>query len=211
MNKKFQRIFKSCELALLDVGIADCPRHRKNFTLTKAKTLSYAIQPRIETVIEKKLVGIKMQMSLGDNKTAELWKGFMSRRKEIANARATKMISLQIYDPSYFMNFNPANKFEKWAAVEVNDFHKVPEGFQTMTLHGGLYAVFHYEGSSNDKRIFQYIFQTWLPDSNFLLDERPHFEILGERYKNNDPSSEEDIFIPVKPKSVATAFPSASG
>ena len=149
-------------------------------------------------------------MSLADNKTGELWKGLMSRRKEIANARATEMISLQIYDPSYFMNFNPANKFEKWAGVEVNNFHNVPEGFQTMTLHGGLYAVFYYQGFSNDKSIFQYIFQTWLPGSSFLLDDRPHFEILGERYKNNDASSEEEIFIPVKPKSVAAVFPSAS-
>jgi len=32
------------------------------------------------------------------------------------------------------------------------------------------------------------------------LDNRPHFEVLGEKYKNGDPESEEEIWIPVKEK-----------
>jgi AraC family transcriptional regulator len=39
-----------------------------------------------------------------------------------------------------------------------------------------------------------------LPKSEYELDYRPHFEILGEKYKNNDQLSEEDIFIPIKPR-----------
>lgn len=32
-----------------------------------------------------------------------------------------------------------------------------------------------------------------------LVEYKPnHFEILGEKYKNNDPLSEEDIWIPIK-------------
>ena len=49
--------------------------------------------------------------------------------------------------------------------------------------------------------IFQYIFGTWLPNSTYLLADRPHFEVLGEGYKNNDPTSEEEIWIPIQPKS----------
>ena len=66
-------------------------------------------------------------------------------------------------------------------------------------MPGGLYAVFFYKGSSSDTKIFQYIFTNWLPDSGYTLDNRPHFEILGENYKNGDPGSEEEIWIPVKP------------
>lgn len=29
----------------------------------------------------------------------------------------------------------------------------------------------------------------WLPNSDYLLDDRPHFELLGDKYKNNDPNS----------------------
>ena len=71
---------------------------------------------------------------------------------------------------------------------------------ETFTLNGGEYAVFDYKGSSNDGSIFQYIFMTWLPNSEYQLDNRPHFEVLGEKYKNNDPTTEEEIWIPIKKK-----------
>jgi AraC family transcriptional regulator len=157
--------------------------------------------PRIETLQEKKLAGKRLTMSLANNRTGELWKSFMSRRKEITNNVTNELISLQVYTPSYFDNFNPNHFFEKWAAVEVTSFDKVPDDLETFTLTGGLYAVFHYKGSSSDNRIFDFIFSTWLPSSNYILDHRPHFEILGDQYKNNDPSSEEEIWIPIKPKS----------
>jgi AraC family transcriptional regulator len=68
-------------------------------------------------------------------------------------------------------------------------------------LNEGLYAVFLYKGAASAAAPFyQYIFQTWFPNSEYLLDNRPHFEILGEKYKNNDPASEEEIWIPIKPK-----------
>jgi AraC family transcriptional regulator len=35
--------------------------------------------------------------------------------------------------------------------------------------------------------------------SAFLLDDRPHFAVMGAKYKSEDPSSEEEIWIPIKP------------
>jgi AraC family transcriptional regulator len=139
-------------------------------------------------------------MSLVNNKTGELWKSFAPRRKEITNNLSHDLISMAVYKPSYFARFNPANEFEKWAAVEVSGFENVPEEMETFTLPGGLYAVFDYKGSSSDPSIFQYIFGTWLPNSMYTLDNRPHFEVLGAKYKNNDPTSEEEIWIPIKLK-----------
>lgn len=91
-------------------------------------------------------------------------------------------------------------EFEKWAAIEVSSFDNVPEGMDTYTLKGGLYAVFDYKGLSTDNSIFVFIFGTWLPNSDYLLDNRPHFEILGDKYKNGDPNSEKEIWIPIKLK-----------
>jgi AraC family transcriptional regulator len=109
---------------------------------------------------------------------------------------------MQVYDASFdFKNFNPAAPFEKWAAVEVADFETIPDGMEAYTLRGGLYAVFLYKGSSRDfAKPFQYIFGTWLPGSDYSLDNREHFELLGAKYKNNDPASEEEIWIPVRAK-----------
>ena len=154
--------------------------------------------PRIESCGEKKLAGRRLTMSFLNNRTGELWRNFMPERKKITNNLTTDVISMQIYKPSHFEHFDPGREFEKWAAVEVSDFDNIPDGFETFILASGLYAVFDYKGSSDDNSIFQYIFQTWLPASGYILDDRPHFEILGEKYKNQHPDSEEEIWIPLK-------------
>lgn len=157
------------------------------------------MKPRIETSTERKLVGKHLTMSLVNNRTGELWQSFMPRRKEVSNL-TSDMISMSVYKPGHFLNFNPANEFDKWAAVEVAEFGNIPEGFESFTIQPGVYAVFDYKGSSSDPGIFQYIFGTWLPSSVYRLDDRPHFEVLGAKYRNNDPASEEEIWIPVRSK-----------
>lgn len=155
---------------------------------------------RIETLKEKKLIGQHLTMSIADNKTFGLWKGFMSRRKEIKNNLTSDFISMQVYDPSFdFRNFNINAPFEKWAVIEVTDFHNIPDEMESFILSGGLYAVFLHKGdASTSTKTFQYIFGTWLPNSGYLLDQRPHFEIIGEKYKNNDSDSEEEVWIPIR-------------
>jgi len=155
----------------------------------------------IRILKEKKLVGKRITMSFSDNKTGELWKGFMPRRKEIVKSIGTWLYSMQIYDPMFFSNFNPDKEFEKWATIEVTDFESVPDQMETYNLEGGLYAVFLYHGAASDAAdTFKYILGEWLPSSDYDLDSRPHFEILGEKYKNESKDSEEEIWIPIRPK-----------
>jgi AraC family transcriptional regulator len=158
------------------------------------------MHPRFETLTEKKLVGKRMTISLANNRTGELWRSFMQRKKDITNNKSSDLYSMQVFDPMYFTDFNPAREFEKWAAIEVTDLNAVPNEFESFVLPPGLYAVFIHKGSSTDLSTFNYIYNTWLPSAAYTLDNRPHFEILGEKYRNNDPSSEEEIWIPVKPK-----------
>ena len=158
------------------------------------------LQPRIENLQEKKVVGKHLTMSFADNKTGELWRSFMPQRKTITNATGNDLYSMQLYEPEFFRQFNPHAPFEKWAAVEVADFDNISEGMEAFTLVGGLYAVFLHKGSSTDNSTFQYIFSTWLPNSEYRLDDRPHFELLGDKYKNADPDSEEEIWVPVRLK-----------
>ncbi len=84
------------------------------------------------------------------------------------------------------------------AAVEVANFNHIPTGLETILLSGGLYAFFlHRRAELTGAQTFHYIFGTWMQTSGYRLDSRPHFEIQGERYKNNPPDSEEEIWIPV--------------
>jgi AraC family transcriptional regulator len=158
------------------------------------------MKARIETLNEKKLVGKRLTMSFANYTIAELWRNFLPRRKEITNNLTSDLISLVVYKPNHFADFKPTNQFERWAAVEVSDFDNVPNEMETFSIPGGLYAVFDYKGLNTDSSIFQYIFETWLPNSNYELDNRPHFEVLGDKYKNNDSASEEEIWIPIKPR-----------
>jgi AraC family transcriptional regulator len=154
--------------------------------------------PRIEILSEKKLIGKRLQMSLANNKTLELWQSFMPRRAEIQNPISSDLYAVQIYEPTYFKAFNPNAIFEKWATLEVTDFGNIPTAMESFTLSGGLYAVFEHKGHST--AIFDYIFREWIPNSKYDLDQRPHFEILGAKYKKEDPNSEEEIWIPIKEK-----------
>ncbi|MFN0200307.1 MAG: GyrI-like domain-containing protein [Bacteroidia bacterium] len=160
------------------------------------------MQHRIESITEKKLVGMSLEMSLVENQTAVLWRSFMPRRKEILHTLSNDLISMQVYAKlADIQTFQPAVVFEKWAAVEVSEWAEIPEKMKTFALPSGLYAVFSYKGTAaHAPEAFQYIFGVWLPSSEFELDHRPHFEVLGEKYKNNDPDSEEEIWIPIRIK-----------
>lgn len=158
------------------------------------------MQPTITTLPEKKLMGMHCSMSYANNQTRVLWQQFMPQRKSIRGVVGADLFSLQVFDtPPDSPDFTLHSVFEKWAAVEVTSFDDLPEGMEPFTLVSGLYAVFHHKGAADTgPKSFQYIFGVWLPASPYQLDNRPHFEKLGERYKNDDPDSEEEIWIPVK-------------
>lgn len=80
------------------------------------------MQPQIKTLNEKKLTGHFIEMSFTENKTFQLWNGFMPKKKEIKNTIDANLYSLEVYPENYFDNFNPSNSFHKWAAVEVSSF-----------------------------------------------------------------------------------------
>lgn len=158
---------------------------------------------RISTLTEKKMVGMRKRMSFANNLTFQLWQSFQPRRKEIKNVVGQELYSIEVYDDaSFFQHFDPTKLFDKWSAVEVSDYENVPDGMETLTIPSGLYAVFIHQGvPSEGEKTYHYIFETWLPNSDYALDARPHFAVMGDKYKHNDPTSEEEIWIPIKPKS----------
>jgi AraC family transcriptional regulator len=157
--------------------------------------------PRITVLPEKKIIGMRMTMSYADYKSREVWLRFMPRRKEILNAIGTDYYSMQLFSSGYYNHFDAKAPFEYWAALTVTDFDMLPEAMDSFTIPSGLYAVFTYKGvSSGAAAFFQAIFTRWLPNSIYDLDHRPHFEILGDKYKNDNPDSEEEVWIPIKAK-----------
>jgi len=94
--------------------------------------------------------------------------------------------------------FDPEAMFEKWALVEVKNFEQIPTEMETYNLSGGLYAVFLHKGMTDiANNSFTYIFKTWLPNSGYVLDNREHFEILGEKFIRDSSDLEEEVWIPI--------------
>lgn len=156
-------------------------------------------QPEIKVLPETKLIGKKVRMSFAQNKTMDLWKSFMPVRSTISHSVSPDLYSVEIYhDPTFFTPFDPTKTFEKWAAIQVDRFTAIPENMDKLVVPEGWYAVFLYKGKASEARaIYQYIFTKWIPDSEYELDDRPHFALMGEKYKGEDPESEEDIWIPI--------------
>lgn len=158
----------------------------------------YNLTPSIISIPATRLVGCRQTISMADYRVEQLWKTLMPLRSAIESVKGTDLISMAIYPSDYYRAFDPTRPFEKWAAVEVSDWGVIPEGLESFEIPAGQYAVFAYKGPAHDASIFQYIFSSWLPASGYVLDDRPHFERLGPKYRNHHPDSEEEIWIPVR-------------
>lgn len=157
------------------------------------------MNPRIEHLSPKTLVGMRRTMTFATMNPAILWSAFMPRKQEIPLMVGTDLYSLEVYPHNFFASMSIDAEFDKWAAVEVSENQYVPDGMETLSVPEGMYAVFvHYGPASEAKATYDAIFRTWLPASGYLLDDRPHFAVMGAKYRHNDPQSEEEIWIPVR-------------
>ncbi|MDP5121159.1 MAG: GyrI-like domain-containing protein [Spirosomaceae bacterium] len=153
----------------------------------------------IKTLPPKLLIGMRNHVTLQNRNPFELWSKFMPRKREIKNTVNELLYSVQVYDTHEAPKLT--TKFDQWAAVEVENSSDVPDGMESYELKGGLYAVFIHVGlPSSFPETMNHIHNEWLPNSEFEVDFREHFEVLGANYKRNDPTSEEEVWVPVRIK-----------
>jgi len=148
----------------------------------------------------KKLFGIKIEMSISVNKTFLLWNKFMSLKKLINYDIISDLISLQVYNKDYFKPFDPNKEFIKYAPKEVHNFSNLLNDFLCFELEVGLYLIFEHKGNNNGHETLNYIINVWFPNSAYDFDNRTHFEVLSEKYDKDSDNSEEEIWIPFKPR-----------
>ena len=155
---------------------------------------------RVVLLAEKPLIGMRASMTRAADATPALWQRFMPRRGEVANAIGESLYSVQLFSGvAAFENFTPDTVFEKWAAVEVDGTSGVPDGMESLSLSAGHYAVFDHQGPPGEfAKSLYYIFVEWLPQSEWQLDDRPHFEVLQPGWRADDPEAREEVWIPVR-------------
>lgn len=160
------------------------------------------MNPKIKLFKESQFIGYKSSITIKNNTSAEIWQHFMPLKKHITDVSNENLYSIQIY-PDFLLTdkFTPETKFEKWACVMVERTESIPDSLSTLTIPSGQYAVFMHKGTMSDfPKTMDYIFREWLPNSNYQFDNRPQFEVMDHRYIQNSPDSEEEVWIPIKPK-----------
>lgn len=157
------------------------------------------MQPTIKTIQAKKTIGFSTKTTMANDQTVKIWQLLMPRLKEVKNAESADLFSLQIYNGESFEEFSPNTQFTKHALVEVKSYDFVPEGFERFEIPAGDYAVFIQKGTNADfYNTSQYIYGEWLPKSNYKLDNKPHFTVMGENYFGHEnPESEEEVWVPI--------------
>jgi AraC family transcriptional regulator len=154
---------------------------------------------RIETISSKTLAGMHLPMSFNNNRTAELWKNFIPRFRDIPVKVCDDLYSVEVYPAGFFKRFDADSAFQKWAGVEVPANAELQEGLEQLIIPSGEYAVFlHHGPAAEAARTYHYIYEKWFPNSGYIVDERPHFAVMGPKYKPASEGSEEEIFIPLR-------------
>lgn len=151
------------------------------------------MQPKIVTLTEKKVVGMQSKMLMHQYENIiKLWKSFMPKKHELKNTINQELIAIQDY-PDFG---NLETSYNIWACVEVSNLSDVLSDMEGFTIPKGEYIKVLHKGMDAGKT-YQRIMTEWLPNSGYAIDDRPHFQVMGDKYKNGSPDSEEDFYIPV--------------
>jgi AraC family transcriptional regulator len=87
-------------------------------------------------------------------------------------------------------------RFHYLAGFEVSDAEDLPEGMEKWSVPEQQYAVFPCSLKTIHET-YQYIFETWLPQSGYTKADGPDFEFYGEAF-DMETGEGMAIYMPVK-------------
>lgn len=89
--------------------------------------------------------------------------------------------------------------FEYVAGFPVSKVDMVPEDFIVRHVPEQTYAVFEHKGDlASLSETYEYIYETWLPQSGFELASKMDFEYYNEDFKDFEPDSVFYIYLPIR-------------
>ena len=154
------------------------------------------MQPQIITKPAFKVVGMSY---IGKNEAGEIpqmWEVYKSRFNEI-NAINNICFGLCFANPH---EGAAQGEFEYIAATEVKDNQNIPEGMVYREVSEYQYAVFTHQGTLVKlSETFEYIYNTWLPQSGFEVHpDKFDMELYDEHFILDSDASALDIYVAIK-------------
>ena len=150
------------------------------------------MEPKIVTRERFTVVGMHYRGKNEHNEIPQLWGVFgprMSEVKDVANPSVCYGISDNM-DPT-------TGEFDYIAGLEVRMAEEVPEGMVRWEVPAGRYTVL----TTTLPKIgetFQHAYHEWLPGSDYEHRPGPDFEVYDDSFDSQDPSSQFDVYIPIK-------------
>lgn len=143
------------------------------------------------------VVGMEVLNTTDSAVMMELWTRFIPAVSQVPN-----LVGEQYYGLNYYteeLNAEGEPGFGYMAAAEVRELREVPEGFVSRVIPASAYAVFTHRGSAEGlSKVFEYIYGTWVRETNLKPKMQPSFEVYGSRYNPESPDSIVEVWVPVQ-------------
>ncbi len=126
----------------------------------------------------------------------ELWAHFPAEIGSIPNRRIPERYYQIVFWPHQY----DLEGYFLMCAVEVDDLNHINPSLVGKSLPSARYLRFIHRGCSGKVGLtYQYIYESWLPKSDYKLSLPYNFELYDEKFLGPDnPDSESEIYIPVE-------------
>lgn len=153
-------------------------------------------EPELVELGPIQLIGIPFYFELcNKDDLSNPWQNLIDNAAAIPD----KKIPEKFYQVQYWFPDQEHDSMFFFIALEVNSFQEIPIQFTAKTLPRLKYLKFLHKGYSNKVGYtYRYIYEEWLPESDYKLPYLFNFEYYGDQHKgpyNEDSISE--IYIPV--------------
>jgi predicted transcriptional regulator YdeE len=158
----------------------------------------HKMEPKIITKPAFTLVGLRYFGKNEHQEISELWMQFNERVEQLGGLKHDSgegAIGLCITPDDEPLE----GAFEYVAGLPVTKVEDVPEGFVVRQVPEHTYAIFSHKGSlAGLSKTYEYIYETWLPQSSYELAQKLDFEYYNEDFKDFAADSVFYIYIPIK-------------
>lgn len=155
--------------------------------------------PRFVTTKDIKLVGTLNTTTMQNLNFTQYWEEFFPLYNQAKHKNNEKFYGTMFWDAQGEMDMNSTINYMVGVPEKVIADPKEP--WAKHTIKGGTYAVFTHRGPvENIMETYIYIYQTWLPNSEYAERNGDQFEYYDERFIDKSPDSIVEIWVPIQKK-----------
>jgi AraC family transcriptional regulator len=162
---------------------------------------NYSLTPEIIDVTSKRILGIRFETSVAENKRIMMWEKLNRQLSAMGDwTRNTCRYGIfEVGGKCSRDSFHEESSASEFIGIEMTSDFKALTGFEVKELVGGKYARFVHSGPVGALfQTYRYIWGVWFPKSRFEIADRDDFECYTERFLGTDcDKSQIDIYFPI--------------